>query len=207
MTAASPVVMIGTVAMEQLVSLCERSYPRHNLEGHLLPVVRIAEMLAKRHGADEGIVVPGAYLHDIGRVKFDYLKVIGINHDLSGYHYSRFFLKRIGVSPELAESISRTVLTHSGDCAHAPSNIEEEIVMNADAVSHFTEYLYLLSIRYSNNGLNLRAAKDWVLKKLEKSYTTKLTLPGVTEFVEDFYDRAKKELSPDSGFVLLSDRI
>jgi HD superfamily phosphodiesterase len=183
--------------LDKIVNLCQRSYPQHNLEGHLIPVVQAASELTEMYGADPTITIPGAYLHDIGRVKFDYLKIAGITHDLSGYHYARMFLKRIGYDLSTAEKISKTILTHSGHGSkYHPQTLEEEVIMNADAVAHIREYNYLLSIRYSSTGRHLIEAKEWTIHKLKDSYEHKITLPGLKQILKKEYETALIELKP-----------
>lgn len=183
-------------SLGRIISLCKRSYPAHNYEGHLIPVVDIAMELCKRFNARPEIIEPAAYLHDIGRVRYDYLKNIGIGHELSGYHYSRLLLRLYGYSREDAALISHAVLSHSGKTGRFPAkNIEDEIIINADGISHIEEYQYLLAIRYASHGRRLKEAKEWTLKKITHSYETKLTLPGSRERVEKIYRTALEELN------------
>lgn len=183
-------------SLDKVIEACKKAYPRHNLEGHLIPVVDVAMDLCKRFNAKQHIVEPAAYLHDIGRVKFDYLKAIGIGHELSGYHYSRFLLGMYGYSKNDRDRISHAVLCHSGKSGKYKSeSIEDEIIINADGISHIEQYLYLLAIYYSSHGRDYDAAKRWTIKKIKHSYNTKLTLPGSKKRVEKIYRTALKELS------------
>jgi hypothetical protein len=190
--------------LARIIRLCIGSYDRHNLEGHLFPVVRITEELSATYDASRDVTIPAAYLHDIGRVRFDYLKRVGITHDLAGYHYSKYMLRRIGVGKACADKISRCILSHSGNRRYPPGSIEEHVIMNADAIAHFTQYQYLLCIRYASHGLDLKDSRRWVLGKLMTSYDTKLSLPGIKHIrleayrgvadLEEVYRRARTEL-------------
>lgn len=187
--------------LEKVINLCKKSYPTHNYEGHLVPVVDLTLQLCEEFGADRNIVEPAAYLHDIGRVKFGFLELFGIDHALSGYYYSRFKLSQLGYSKEEVEKISYAVLAHRGDKIYIPKSLEDTVVANGDTLSHFKEYQYLLAIQYSSNGKKLAKARDWVLWKLKHSYDTKLTLPGLKEGIEPMYERAKKELTANNKLI------
>jgi putative nucleotidyltransferase with HDIG domain len=183
--------------LEKIIRICKFLYPPHNYEGHIKPVADIAMELCEAHGADPSVVEPAAYLHDIGRILFPYLEAAGISHAVTGYASSKPILRLCGYSEEETEKIGRAVLTHRSSRAYPPSNLEEEIISNADAMAHFEQYLYLLSIRYSTRAhKNLSESKGWVLNKLAKSYT-KLTLPGAKDRIEEIYTRAKHELLND----------
>jgi len=184
--------------MDRIIKLCKANYPVHNWEGHLMPVVDISLRLCEEHKADRGIIEPAAYLHDIGRVKvFDYLKIIGIGHEVSGYHYSLFKLWQYGCMDETRERIARCVLEHCGTglSKYSPTSLEAEIVMNADAIASFDQYLYLVAIFYASHGRDLKKTKEWVLGKLKRDWETKLTLSGVKEEIEPGYKRIKNELT------------
>lgn len=182
--------------MHKIKKLCKSSYPQHNWGGHLIPVVEAALKLQEEHGGDREIIEAGAYLHDIGRVKFNYLSLIGIGHDLSGYYYSRYKLWLYGAPKEKIERISRCVLTHQGNgiSKYSPNTLEEEIVMNADAVAQFEQYFYLFAIHYSHRK-SLEGTKKWVLQKLKRDWDTKLTLPNLKGRLQPVYDKIKQELS------------
>jgi len=178
--------------MSRIKKLCEETYPEHNWTGHLIPVVDASLELSDKHSADKSITEPGAYLHDIGRVKFK-----GFRHELTGYYYSRFKLWQYGCDKVENDAISHCVLTHSGYglSRYPPETLEAHVVMNADAVSHFREYTYLFAIHMKcHPDMTSDQVRDWVLRKLKRSWDYKLTLPGVKEEIESLYDKIKQEL-------------
>lgn len=177
--------------LEKIIKLCKKIYPDHNYSGHLKPVVDIALQLCEEFGAKRRIVEPAAYLHDIGRVRFPFIK----QHNISGYYYSKFKLWLYRFPKEERNKISYAVLAHRENSKHKPKTLEDKIIMNADAISHFEQYRYLLAIHFYSQGKKLIQTKKWVLKKLKHSYETKLTLPGVKERVDSFYKKAKIELA------------
>lgn len=182
--------------LERVKELCQSAYPKHNWDGHLIPVVNSALRLQESYGGDRFIVEAGAYMHDLGRVLFDYLKVIGITHDISGYYYTRLKLWQYGFDKKLNNRISKCVLEHSGSgiLKHKPTSLEAEIVMNADAIAAFEGWNYQFSISYFSHGRDTEKTKQWLFKKLDSSWK-KLTLTGVRETISPLYKTIKQELA------------
>lgn len=185
-----------TELLNRIKRLCKFSYPEHNWNGHLIPVVNSALRLQETLGGNRFIIEVGAYMHDIGRVLLDYLKLIEITHEVSGYYYTRLKLWQYGFDKKLNNRISRCVLEHSasGISGNKPTSLEAEIIMNADAISAFEEWRYQYSIFYSSHGRNPEKTKKWLLKKLDSSLE-KLTLPGIRETIDPLYERIKQELA------------
>ncbi|MFX1257307.1 MAG: HD domain-containing protein [Promethearchaeota archaeon] len=177
--------------IDKVIKLCKKVYPAHNYKCHLKPVVTIALQLCKEFGAQRNIVEPAAYLHDIGRVRIPFAQK---QHNLTGYFYSKFKLWIYRFPKEERKRICYAILAHRSNSKYKPKSLEDEIIINADAISHFEQYLYLLNIRYCSQGKNLNQTKKWLLNKLKRDYENKLTLPGIKERVKPFYERAKKVL-------------
>jgi len=182
--------------LERVKGLCHSAYPRHNWDGHITPAVNVALRLQESHGGDRFIVEAGAYMHDLGRVLFDYLKFIGITHEVSGYYYTKLKLRQYGFDRGLKEKIARCVLEHSGSglSNHKPTSIEAEIIMNADAIAAFEEWNYQFSIYYSSHGKDTEKTKQWLLKKLGSSWN-KLTFPEVKKTITPLYEKIRLELA------------
>jgi len=185
-----------TELLDRIKGLCQTCYPKHNWNGHLIPVVDTALRLQEKYGGDRFIVEAGAYLHDIGRILFGPLQVIKITHEVSGYHFSRFKLWQYGCEKDLRDKIAKCVLEHSGSglSGSKPSSLESEIIMNADGVSPFELWLYQFGINYASKGKNLQCTKEWFSEKLQVSWDKKLTLPGIKEQVAPLYDKIKQQL-------------
>ncbi len=176
--------------LERIIHISRMLHPRHNFEGHIMETVKWAEHLASRYGADSSICLPGAYLHDIGRVT-----VSGKKHDLTGYPLSYAIARFSGYSRDKARKIARTVLCHNARSkGRIPRTIDEKIVAEADALSHFSGYQYLVAIRYSDHGKGLDAAKAWTMRKIQKSFAAKILVPGTRGLATKLYDEAKEGL-------------
>lgn len=93
---------------------------------HLLRVIRIAKFLARKIGADESIVVAGAFLHDTALPSgndYNYLKNKKIVKDL---------LKRFNLSRNELDEIAECVASHEGTVN--PKTLEAKVVHDADAL-------------------------------------------------------------------------
>lgn len=181
--------------LDKIKGLCKICYPKHNWEGHLMPVVNTALRLQEQYGGDRFVIEAGAYLHDIGRVLFGPLQKINITHEVSGYYFSKFKLWQYGCEKDLNNRISQCVLEHSGSgsSGNKPSFLESEIVMNADAVSPLELWLYQFGICYASQGRNLKDTKKWLLGKLQVGWDRKLTLPGIKEQMLPRYNEIKQQ--------------
>lgn len=101
---------------------------------HLLRVVRIAKFLAQKSGADESVVVAGAFLHDTALPSgndYDYLQNKRIVKDL---------LKPFNLSQIKLHEIAECVASHEGTTS--PKTLEAKVVHDADVL----EKLGLLGI-------------------------------------------------------------
>jgi len=181
--------------MGRVKKLCLSAYPGHNWNGHLIPVVNSALKLQQIHGGDRFIIEVGAYMHDIGRVLFGYLKFAGITHEISGFYYTRLKLWQYGFDRESRERIARCVLEHSysGISGRRPTSLESKVIQNADAIAIFERWVYQFSICYSTNGRDESKTKRWLLEKLDSTWK-KLTLPGTKEEMQGLYERVKEEM-------------
>src|SRR3989338_9041545 len=127
---------------------------------HLLRVVLIAKFLAQKTGADESIVVAGAFLHDTALPSgndYDYLQNKRIAKDL---------LKPFNLSQIELERISECVASHEGIAS--PKTLEAKVVHDADVL----EKLGLLGIirhtwKLTNSGkINYKTVTDKNIKTI-----------------------------------------
>ena len=170
-------------------SFAQIVYPRHNFVNHILPAVRIGAELADELSAEKIIVESSIYLHDIGRIIFFYRF-----HERVGYYVSKTILPLLGFTKEQTNAISYCVLVHSGTGAANFETIEAEIVANADAVSQFENFPYMFSIYYCTHGKDIEKTKDWLKRKYERAWQTKLTLEVARNRVIDDYEAIEKIL-------------
>jgi HD superfamily phosphodiesterase len=172
--------MIQQHQIDRVIKLARKIHPRHNFEGHILPVARIAQGLCDKLDADPGVVAVASYLHDAGRVRFGCWR-----HDRTGSYYVRLKLWQYSFPKEDAAHVVACVLSHGG---HYPTeSLEASIVANADALSHFECVNYEFAIRYSH-GLRLAPTIVWLERKLEYDLAHKLTLPDAKDAALKHYE-------------------
>jgi len=124
---------------------------------HIKFVVKYAKELAKEGGADEEICEISAWLHDIATLKDEYE-----GHHIRGMEIARDFLRGLNYPEEKIQQVEHCILNHRGSKRGSPETKEAQIIIDADALSHF-EDIELLRVAYCNSS-------DKMLGKLERSY-------------------------------------
>ena len=97
---------------------------------HLSLVVKYYKQLARFEKADEEIVELAAFLHDIGRIKFD-----DENHEITGAFEAEKILQELNYPKGVIEEVKHCVKTHRGN--YPINSKAAEIIRDADAISHF----------------------------------------------------------------------
>lgn len=149
---------------------------------HVRYVVKNAQELAIRYGADIEIVELGALLHDIaiisGEGPLEEHHVYGAEiaeKILTNYHYPK----------DKIERVRRCILNHRGSKDLPRTTIEEEIIADADVIAHFDYLPSLFSSAFHILGLNVGEGAEFVKNKLERDYS-KLS-PRTKELLEERY--------------------
>ena len=156
---------------------------------HVRYVVRNALNLAKKQNADMEIVELGALLHDIaiileeGEVE---------DHHINGAKIAEEMLLKYHYPMDKIERVKQCVLNHRGMSEFPRKTKEEEIVADADVISHFDFIPSLYSNAFHQLGLNVIEGTVFVKKKLEKDYS-KLS-PNTKELLKERYQMIRKVL-------------
>ena len=189
---------------------------------HTLRVLHNAELLAAElPEADRKIVRLAALLHDFARPE-EMASKGGICHALLGAELVRPLLEECGFPADVAEKVSRAVLTHRYRAGRRPATLEAEIVYDADKLDslgavgigraflfagregarlHNTAEEALSSEAYSREDTAYRE----YLVKLRKLPEAMLTEPGRRlgrerlTFMQDFFDRLNVETGMSGG--------
>lgn len=165
--------------------------------GHIESVVKNAELLAKRYGADKEVTIIAAWLHDIASVT-DYS--LYEEHHIRGAEIAEEILGRFGYDKNKTELVKDCIKNHRGSiksAGEAPVGKEEICVADADAISHFDSVPSLLFLAYGTKGMDYEAGKGFVLNKLKRSYA-KLS-EGSREFYRGKYERVMEILGDDTA--------
>ena len=136
-----------------------KAIPRtqEGLKGHFETVEKYAlELCEREEDIDREIVMLAAWLHDIGTIMGDYE-----NHHISGARIAGKFLEDLNYPADRIERVKHCILVHRGSKAGKPETREAQILINADAMTHFDE---------TESLIKTDGGKEKVLEKLERSY-------------------------------------
>lgn len=99
------------------------SFGTHGIE-HTERVSRACRRIGEGVGADLSVLIPAAWLHDIGRGADD--------HALESAEVARRILESMGCGRERVEAVVETISTHSFTGGRAPASLEAKVLSDAD---------------------------------------------------------------------------
>lgn len=149
---------------------------------HIVPMVRIAQNLARKLGANQEVVV-AAWLHDIGSI------LLGRKlHQISGAAIAEYLLRAWGYPEEKVQQVKDCILCHRGsDEDNKPETLEARIVAEADALSAIHNISGLYKGAFDEEKKDEGEAKISVRNKLKAKFN-QLTLPGTKESAQAHFD-------------------
>ena len=152
---------------------------KEGLKGHFEIVEKYANKLCeKEKGSDKEIVKIAVWLHDIGTIKGDYK-----NHGISGAKIAGEFLRSLNYPKVKIEQVKHCIRVHRGSKSGKVETKEAQILIDADAITHFDEINLLVRMH----------GKKETLNKLERSYDK---LSSNAKFlVKNKLEKARKDLS------------
>lgn len=134
---------------------------------HIESVVRNAEILANKYNADKEICIIAAWLHDIASIT-DYK--LYEEHHIHGAKIASEILRKFKYDDNKIELVKACILNHRGSIDNKRLSKEEQIIADADAISHFDSIPSLLYLAYKERNMNIEEGKDFVKSKLERSF-------------------------------------
>lgn len=155
---------------------------------HIYPVVKYGRLLSKKLGADKEVVELSCWLHDLTRIKGD-IK----NHHKTSASEATKILKEFNYDPKKLDKVARCIYAHRGSCNIKKTNIEEEIVACADAMSHFEFRIILFYSAFGKKGMSLEDGTTWINNKINRSWN-KLTIPFAKNMMREKYETMKEIL-------------
>ena len=159
-------------------------YGYESYEFHFIPMRNYAVKLAKKLDADVEVVEISAWLHDIGSI------INGReNHHQTGAEIAESKLKEFGYPLEKIKMVKYCILNHRGSIRNYRTSLEEKIISDADALSHFDNVAGLFNAAFIE-GLDEKQAMQSVLTKLTNSWN-KLEFDESKEIIKPKYDAAK----------------
>lgn len=134
---------------------------------HIEAVVRNAEILANKYNADKEICIIAAWLHDIASIT-DYK--LYEEHHIHGTKIASEILRKFKYDDNKIELVKACILNHRGSIDNKRLSKEEQIIADADAISHLDSVPSLLYLAYRERNMNIEEGKNFVKSKLERSY-------------------------------------
>lgn len=150
---------------------------------HVQYVYKYATMIAKEKDADLEIVELSALLHDIAMTdsKLDRSK-----HNEYGLVIAEKLLSKENYPIDKIEKVKQCILNHSSKRKEYRTTVEEQILVDADAMAHFDCIDSLYSLAHNVMGLNDEESLKFVKEKLTKDYNE--ISDDVKKYVSDKYN-------------------
>ena len=180
---------------EELIRRCKTYNQKYNYDiwnEHIKYVVKNAVELAEKYGADVEIVELGALLHDIAKPSEYGPRE---EHHIYGVEIADELLTKLNYPEDRKERVKECVLRHRASSNLPRNTIEEEIVADADAISHFDCIPMLFHKYYYADRLSVKEGAEKVRKKLERDFN-KLS-DRTKELMKDRYENILKVLFID----------
>lgn len=105
-----------------------------NILYHIESVVNNAELLADKFNADKEIYIISAWLHDIASIT-DYN--LYEEHHIHGAKIAEEILEKFNYEYKKIEAVKNCILNHRESIKNKRISIEEQIIADANAISHF----------------------------------------------------------------------
>ena len=149
---------------------------------HIAAVVKNAEILAEKYGADKEIVMIAAWLHDIASITDYSLYEL---HHIHGAEMADCILKEYGYDDKKIALVQECIKNHRGSVTLEKNSREELCVADADAISHFDNVPSLLYLAYVTKGMGIEEGREFVKNKLIRSFQ-KLSTESATYYKDKF---------------------
>ena len=134
---------------------------------HIEAVVKNAEILANKYNADKEVCIIAAWLHDIASItNYDLYE----EHHIYGAKIADEILKNFKYDENKIEIVKNCILNHRGSIENKRLAKEEQIIADADAISHFDSIPSLLYLAYKEKSLSIEEGAKFVKNKLERSF-------------------------------------
>lgn len=135
---------------------------------HIQSVEQNAALLADEMcGVDKEVVTTAAWLHDVASITD---KQYYEEHHIYGAQIAEDMLKELHYPEEKIPLVKQCILNHRGSVLKEKLSKEEQIVADADAISHFDNVPELFYLAFHVKGYGYEEGRDFVKHKLERSY-------------------------------------
>ena len=153
---------------------------------HIESVVKYAKILADKLDADKEILEISAWLHDIQKIRDGKRDL----HHVNGSNEAETILRNLKFPEEKIQKVKHCILTHSSDKKYPPESKEAKILHNADAFSHFDNFMAFAHWVYGIDKLSIEEGRKVLIGKYARNWE-KLTLPEAKEIAKSKYESIK----------------
>lgn len=91
-------------------------------------------------------------------------------HHIYGAKIADEILNKFKYDKDKIEFVKKCILNHRGSIDNKRLSKEEQIIADADSISHFDSIPSLLYLAYKERNMNIEEGKDFVKSKLERSF-------------------------------------
>jgi len=148
-------------------SECKKESNKYGFEpfiNHFVPTTSLSKKFAEELNLDSEVIEIAAWLHDIGSIIHGRK-----DHHITGMQIAEEKLKGLNYPFEKIEKIKRMIFSHRGSKDIKPASVEEQILIDADAINDFDHIEGLFKAAYDEN-LNQEQARKSVRQKMINSY-------------------------------------
>ena len=150
---------------------------------HVQYVYKYATMIAKEKDADLEIVELSTLLHDIAMTDSSLDRS---RHNEYGVVIAEELLSKENYPIDKIEKVKQCILNHSSKRKEYRTTVEEQILVDADSMTHFDCIDSLYSLAHKVIGLNDEESLKFVKEKLTKDYNE--ISDDVKKYVSDKYN-------------------
>lgn len=130
-----------------------------------------------------------ALLHDYAGIKN---KDLQEQHHIHGSTEAERILRELSYCEEKIEKVKECIISHRGSMKIEKTSKEAICIADADAMAHIDQIPSLLYLAYCNHQMNIDDGKEWVRKKIERSWN-KLSCEAKV-IIKEKYDSAQRVL-------------
>ncbi len=177
---------------KELYDRCQRETNKFGIGCyyHIIAVVKNAEILAEKYGADKEVVLISAWLHDIASIT-DY-SLYDLHH-IHGAEMAYHILNKYDYDNQKIHLVQECIKNHRGSINLEKNSLEELCVADADAISHFDSIPSLLYLAYVQKGMTIEDGKKFVKDKLTRSFQ-KLSIKS-KQYYQNKFEKVMEVLS------------